>query len=422
MMLYICMSAAGSIPVILCLILWAVQKHSYDFRFGKKLLLMGIFFYLVPFQAVKYLLPERVISALSVPDELYAEQTLNKFIAVNTVGPADESVWIPVWVTVLLMVWLWCILIFAVYQVVRYRIDIRKLLARAEKVSIEVSGKTVELYLHKNIRTPYTVGFFKPVIIFPEEGLEHPCFSMIYRHEEEHRKNHDSLMKLICIVIICIHWLNPIAILLLVLYNLTAEYVCDSKAGEGCTTEEKKRYLELLINLSSSEEPLSLVWRNNLSSGENLIKRRIDCMMKKTKMGLVRRGIAVMASVITVMASASTIFAYEPVSSADENISEFLNEEDIISFSNEFSIDAIDFSNSDYIFAYEDGTQVAVDSDASPYALCNHTMKSGYFNVHRADGSGGCTVYVYNAQKCTKCGYVQTNGLHATVSYPVCPH
>ncbi|MDO4305362.1 MAG: M56 family metallopeptidase [Eubacteriales bacterium] len=377
MMLYICMSVAGSIPVIACLILWAVQKHSYHYVFGKRLLLTGMFFYLVPFQAVKYLLPERMISALSVPDKMGVEQTLNEFVAVHTIAPAGESVWIPVWVTVLLMIWLWCILIFAVYQIVRYRIDIRKLLSKSTRVSAEIEGRTVELYLHKKIRSPYTVGFLKPVIIVPEDSLGHPCFSMIYRHEEQHWKNHDSFMKLICIVIICIHWMNPIAILLLVLYNVTAEYICDAKAGEGCSTEEKKKYLKLLIDLSTIEEPLSLVWRNHLTNGENLIKRRIDCMMEKKKIGLVRRGIAVAASVITVMASASTIFAYEPFSSADENISEFLNEEDIISFSSDYNIDAIDFSNSDYIFAYEDGTQVAVDNDASPYALCNHTMKSG---------------------------------------------
>lgn len=421
-MLYICMSVAGSIPVILCLILWTVQKHSYDFRFGKKLLLTGIFFYLVPFQAVKYLLPERAVSALSVPDKFYAEQTLNKFVAVNVIVPTGESVWIPIWVTVLLMIWLWCILIFAVYQIVRYRIDIRKLLAKSKKVSAEISGKTVELYLHKNIRTPYTVGFIKPVIIFPEEGLEHPCFSMIYRHEEEHRNNHDSLIKLICIVIICIHWTNPVAILLLVLYNITAEYVCDAKAGEGCTAEEKKRYLKLLIDLSTDEEPLSVVWRNNLSSGENLIKRRIDCMMRKETKGLLRRGIAVAASVLTVFASASTIFAYEPLMSTNEKGVEAFSEEEYFIFSDGDKSEGYDLTKEDSIFIYEDGTQVAVTNDASTYALCIHTLKSGYVSTHKSDGSGGCTVKEYKAKRCTKCGYIEVGDLYGTYTYPVCPH
>lgn len=422
MMLYICMSIAGSIPVVVCLILWAIQRQNYNFLFARKLLLTGMFFYLVPFQMLKYILPKQVVYALSIPKKESAEQTLSKIVAVKSFVSTGDAVWIPMWVSILLMVWLWCVIIFAVYQVVRYRIDIQKLLAKAERVSVEINGKAVELYLHKNIRTPYTVGFFKPVIIMPEESLGHPCFSMIYKHEEQHRKNKDSLMKLFCIIIICVHWLNPIAILLLFLYNVTAEYVCDAYAGENCSDEEKKKYLRLLIDLSSIDEPLSVVWRNNLSGSENILKRRIDYMMRKTKMGLVRRGIAIVASVVTVFASTSTIFAYEPFKSADENISEFLNEEDTILFSGQDYVDNYDFSKSDRIFVYEDGKQVAITDKASTYALCIHDMTSGYFSVHRANGSGGCTVYVYNAQQCTKCGYIKTGSLRSTHTYTVCPH
>lgn len=422
MMLYICMSIAGSIPVVVCLILWAIQRQNYNFLFGRKLLLTGMFFYLVPFQMVKYILPERMISALSIPEKESAEQTLSKFVAVKSFASTGDAVWIPMWVTVLLMVWLWCIIIFAVYQVVRYRIDIRKLLAKAERVSVEINGKAVELYLHKNIRTPYTVGFFKPVIIMPEESLGHPCFSMIYKHEEQHRKSKDSLMKLFCIIIICIHWLNPIAILLLFLYNVTAEYVCDAYAGENCSDEEKKKYLRLLIDLSSIDEPLSVVWRNNLSGSKNLLKRRIDYMMRKTKMGLVRRCVAIAASVVTVFASASTILAYEPFSATGEIATNIAFESDNIVFGDDVSYDGLDFGHTDRIFRYKDGTQVVVSNENSTYALCNHTMKSGYLSAHKKNNSGGCTVKVYNAEMCTKCGYIEASTLHNTITYAVCPH
>lgn len=422
MMLYICMSIAGSIPVVVCLILWAIQRQNYNFLFGKKLLLTGMFFYLVPFQMVKYILPEQMISALSIPKKESAEPTLSKFVAVKSFASTGDTVWIPMWVTVLLMVWLWCVIIFAVYQVIRYRIDIQKLLAKSERVSVEINGNDVELYLHKNIRTPYTVGFFKPVIIMPEESLGNPCFSMIYKHEEQHRKNKDSLMKLFCIIIICIHWLNPITILLLILYNVTAEYICDAYAGENCSDEEKKKYLRLLIDLSSIDEPLSVVWRNNLSGSENLLKRRIDYMMRKKKMGLVRRGVAIATSVVTVFASASTIFAYEPFRSLDTAATEFAEEGNFIAFSKDINVDNFDFSSSDKVFMFEDGTYVYVTDEASTKALCNHTMTSGYYSVHIPNSSGGCTMKIYNAQMCTKCGYIKAGSLYATYTYTVCPH
>lgn len=422
MILYVCMTIAGSIPVLVCLVLWAIQRQNYNFRLGKKLLLTGMFFYLVPFQAVKYMLPEQTVSALSIPMDINVEQDFYKVMSVKNILSPGDSIWMPVWVTVLLIIWLWCVILFAVYQIGRYRIDIRKLLSKSEKVSVDINGENVELFLHKNIQTPYTVGFIKPVIVMPEESLTHPCFLMIYRHEELHRKNYDSLMKLLCVIIICIHWINPIAIVLLFLYNVTAEYVCDAYAGEGCTNEEKKKYLKLLIDLSAIDEPLSMVWRNNLADSENLIKRRIDYMMSKTKKGVLRRGIAIAASVVTVLASTSTIFAYEPFMTTDRDAIEVSDGGNFGGFSNDGAEASVCFDNSDCVFVNKDGTQFSVTDQASPNVLCNHTMTDGYYYVHKPNSSGGCTMKYYNAQRCTKCGYIDVGTLYSTNIYPVCPH
>lgn len=423
MILYVCMTIAGSIPVLVCLVLWAIQRQNYNFRLGKKLLLTGMFFYLVPFQAVKYMLPEQTVSALSIPMDINVEQDFYKVMSVKNILSPGDSIWMPVWVTVLLIIWLWCVILFAVYQIGRYRIDIRKLLSKSEKVSVDINGENVELFLHKNIQTPYTVGFIKPVIVMPEESLTHPCFLMIYRHEELHRKNYDSLMKLLCVIIICIHWINPIAIVLLFLYNVTAEYVCDAYAGEECTNEEKKKYLKLLIDLSAIDEPLSMVWRNNLADSENLIKRRIDYMMSKTKKGVLRRGIAIAASVVTVLASTSTIFAYEPFLTTDADAIEVFSDDEFGAFSNDGdAYDAVYFGDSDSIFVSEDGIQSPVSGEVSPYVLCNHNMVKGYYHSHKSNSSGGCTVKVYNAEKCSKCGYLDIGTLYSTTTFTVCPH
>lgn len=419
-MLYICMSIAGSIPVILCLILWVLQKQSYDYRLGKMLLLLSMFFYLVPFQMVKYILPEWTVPILKLPMDIHVQQDFYKVVEIKSILSPEESLWVPKWLTVILTVWLCCVVVFAAYQIIKYRIDIRKLLAQSEKISVDVNGETVELLVNEHIRTPYTVGFIKQSIIVPAESLEHPCFEMCYRHENQHRKNHDSLMKLLCIIIICIHWFNPIAILLLCLYGVTAEYICDSKAVEGCTDDEKKRYAKLLAGLSSLNKPLSVVWRNNLSGSEKLMKRRISYMMKRK--GFMKKGIAIAATALTVVASASTILAYEPFAWTDENVvvastfgvsGAFLYDEDT---------DNCDFSISNTVFVYEDGTQEAITDETLPYVLCNHTMTTGYYHVHSPNSSGGCTVYVYNAQKCTKCGYLTLGSLHNTITYAVCPH
>ena len=420
-MLHICMSAAGTIPVVVCLLMWLIQRQSYNFRMGRKLLLLGMAFYLTPFQLVKHILPKWTIPALKRVTDNDIRQDFEKVVEIKGGFSSGDSLWIPRWMAILLAVWLCLVLVFAVYQIAKYKIDISKLLADSEPVSVRLSGEMAEVLVNRRIRTPYTVGFIKQSIIVPEESLGHPCFEMCYRHENQHRKNHDSLVKLLCIVIICVHWFNPAAILLLLLYRMTAEYICDASAVEGCTDEEKKNYVRLLIELSVADESVSMVWRNNISSSEKLMRRRIDYMMKKK--GLMKKGVAVVVALVTMLASASTIFAYEPFMWTDEmtaNVSDF---SDFGMYADDIEVSEGDFSVSDLVFVYEDGTQVLDNGENTEnYILCNHVMKDGYYQVHRSNSTGGCTVNIYNAQRCIRCGYIKTGSLYSTTTYPVCPH
>lgn len=419
-MLYICMSVAGTIPVLVCLMMWVFQRQAYNFRLGRKLLLLGMVFYLFPFQLVKHVLPKWTIPVLKRSTEREIRQDFEKVVEVKGSFSSGDSLWVPRWLTVLLGIWLCLVVLFAVYQIVKYRMDIRKLLADSKPVSVKLREETVEVLTNRRIRTPYTVGFIKQSIIVPEDSLGHPCFEMCYRHENQHRRNHDSLIKLLCIVVICLHWFNPAAILLLLLYRMTAEYICDEAAVTGCTGEEKKRYARLLIELSTADESVSMVWKNNLSGSEKLMRRRIDYMMKKKE--LMKKGVAVVVALVTMVASASTIFAYEPFAWTDKNTAKISDWAEAGTFLNKNKVDDCDFSLSDEIFVYEDGRQIVANKNDSMYILCNHVMEKGYYHAHKSNSSGGCTVRVYNAERCIRCGYIKTSTLDSTHTYTVCPH
>lgn len=419
-MLYICMSVAGTIPVLVCLMMWVFQRQAYNFRLGRKLLLLGMVFYLFPFQLVKHVLPKWTIPVLKRSTEREIRQDFEKVVEVKGSFSSGDSLWIPRWLAVLLGIWLCLVVLFAVYQIVKYRMDIRKLLADSKPVSVKLREETVEVLTNRRIRTPYTVGFIKQSIIVPEDSLGHPCFEMCYRHENQHRRNHDSLIKLLCIVVICLHWFNPAAILLLLLYRMTAEYICDEAAVTGCTGEEKKRYARLLIELSTADESVSMVWRNNLSGSEKLMRRRIDYMMKKKE--LMKKGVAVVVALVTMVASASTIFAYEPFDSINKEGVEASNWGEKSSFSYVLDSKNYDFSIADELFISNEGIQIPVSVDEQTFAICNHVLKDGYYSVHKSDGSGGCTVRTYNAKRCIRCGYIKVGSLYVTNIYPVCPH
>ena len=109
------------------------------------------------------------------------------------------------------------------------------------------------------------MGFFRQRIVIPESFPLHPDFVMVYKHEGAHLKNHDNLVKLLCLLVLCVHWMNPVAYLLLLLYIDTAEIVSDSAAVEGCSKEKRKDYAKLLVLEASTSDIRPVVWKNNLS-------------------------------------------------------------------------------------------------------------------------------------------------------------
>ena len=79
MELLVCMSIAGTIPVVICLLLYIIQRENYNYILGRRLLLTGVFFYLIPVQLIKYLIPRGMFpkSMLSQKSQLYLSGSLS---------------------------------------------------------------------------------------------------------------------------------------------------------------------------------------------------------------------------------------------------------------------------------------------------------------------------------------------------------
>ena len=433
MELLVCMSISGSIPVVICLLLYVIQRENYNYILGRRLLLTGVFFYLVPVQLVKYLLPKDAL-----PETMLIGRKADSYLSGSLAFWSEkqgEYIWIPQWFNLFARIWLTGIIIFAIYEIVKYwrgAHSIRNYIF--EKIENPEDNLTYYL-IPDEICGPCTIGFFRQKIVFPESFPLHPDFIMVYKYEHTHLKNHDNLVKLLCLFVLCLHWMNPVAYLLLFLYIDTAEIVSDSVAVDGCTKEKRQDYASLLVLEAATSDIRPAVWKNNLSGHKSnkegkdfkTLKRRINYMMKGKRKGILQRGIMVAVSALTVVASAGTIMAYEPVSSSDESFEEFISDDALNNFGDDYidydSANFVDFSQSDYVLIDSNGVQVTTEEDdSSTYALCTHSMIPATFYTHAKNSSGGCTIKVYNCQRCEKCGY-RANATYAnTVTYAKCPH
>lgn len=415
-MLLICMSIAGTVPLIICLLLLLLKRKKFSYRLGRNLVFLSLAGYLIPFQVVKYLMPTDVLIRTD------ALANISYYINFDDKGAISYhriSLWMSDWILMIGLCWLFLISGFSVYEIIKYHRLTRKLKKITEKRTCFLPGiGDVEYRISPLIGSPYTIGFLKPFIVAPESLEDSRLSEMILRHEYSHLRRHDSAVKLLCLLAICLHFYNPLTLLTLLLYTSFSENIADQAATEGFTTEERKAYAVALVNLSARNRQVPVVWKNNLLGAKHTMKRRVEfIMMKNRKASKIGTAAAILASVFL---SGTTVFGYAPMQTTEAADSVQLNE--TVSFVDSASNNP--FANSNIYFETDEHVNILVnDSDLEPRAIiCTHDFKSGYADVHNSKSNGGCEVKRYTAKICQKCNHLVIMDYVSTTTYAKCPH
>lgn len=415
-MLLICMSIAGTVPLIICLLLLLLQRKKFSYRLGRNLVFLSLAGYLIPFQVVKYLMPTDVLIRT---DALANISYYINFDDKGAISYHGISLWMSDWILMIGLCWLFLISGFSVYEIIKYHRLTRKLKKITEKRTCFLPGiGDVEYRISPLIGSPYTIGFLKPFIVAPESLEDSRLSEMIMRHEYSHLRRHDSAVKLLCLLAICLHFYNPLTLLTLLLYTSFSENIADQAATEGFTTEEKKAYAIALVTLSARNRQVPVVWKNNLLGAKHTMKRRVEfIMMKNRKASKIGTAAAILASVFL---SGTTVFGYAPMQTTEAADSVQLNE--TVSFVDSASNNP--FANSNIYFETDEHVNILVnDSDLEPRAIiCTHDFKSGYADVHNSKSNGGCVVKTYTAKICQKCNHLVIMDYVGTRTYAKCPH
>ena len=415
-MLLICMSIAGTVPLIICLLLLLLQRKKFSYRLGRNLVFLSLAGYLIPFQVVKYLMPTDVLRRT---DALANISYYINFDDKGSISYHGISLWMSDWILMIGLCWLFFISGFSIYEIIKYHRLTRKLKKITEKRTCFLPGiGDVEYRISPLIGSPYTIGFLKPFIVAPESLEDSRLSEMILRHEYSHLRRHDSAVKLLCLLAICLHFYNPLTLLTLLLYTSFSENIADQAATEGFTTEERKAYAVALVNLSARNRQVPVVWKNNLLGAKHTMKRRVEfIMMKNRKASKIGTAAAILASVFL---SGTTVFGYAPMQTTEAADSVQLNE--TVSFVDSASNNP--FANSNIYFETDEHVNILVnDSDLEPRAIiCTHDFKSGYADVHNSKSNGGCEVKRYTAKICQKCNHLVIMDYVSTTTYAKCPH
>lgn len=141
------------------------------------------------------------------------------------------------------IIWIFGILVMLVYNVVSY-------ISLKHKVSASICYMD-DSYFCDDIDSPFILGYVKPRIYLPS-NIDASYLEHILLHEKEHLKHNDHIKKLAGMLLLSLHWFNPIVWCAYILFCKDIEIACDERVI--CTMEDRNRieYCETLINMTIS--------------------------------------------------------------------------------------------------------------------------------------------------------------------------
>ena len=136
------------------------------------------------------------------------------------------------------------------------------------------------IYISDKIKTPAVYGIIKPKIILPTE-YDANRLDFILMHEKAHIKRKDNFIRLLTFIIVCVHWFNPFAWLLLKMLYSDIELVCDETVLSKCNETERKEYAYTLLSTAEKTNVFAA------SFGGSKIRIRIENILSYKKMSVI---------------------------------------------------------------------------------------------------------------------------------------
>lgn len=156
-------------------------------------------------------------------------------------------------------IWFGGMCLFVVLSLLSYII----FLLKKRKSSVDLAARDSfdevkrELKIKRKIRirvssdasSPMLVGTILPVIYIPSGGLDAETEKMVFRHELNHYKHGDLLLKWLTMLVNAVHWFNPFAYLLTANVSEACEVSCDMAVIRGLNEGEQRFYMETILKM-----------------------------------------------------------------------------------------------------------------------------------------------------------------------------
>ena len=155
-----------------------------------------------------------------------------------------------------------------------------KIISMKKQLALAVLWKD-NIYEADGIKSPFVFGILRPRIYVPF-SLEKIERDYILRHEKEHIRRGDHLIKYVAYMLAMVYWFHP---LIWVAYHFMCqdmEMSCDEKVIKVLDEDKRKDYSRLLLSFAVEKRQFA----GPLYFGENNVEKRITNILKSKKGGV----------------------------------------------------------------------------------------------------------------------------------------
>ena len=126
-------------------------------------------------------------------------------------------------------------------------------------LSVHQQRRRIFIRQSSRFSAPLTYGVFHPVILMPTSTKWENTDSLEYvlAHEYVHIRRFGSIRKLALIVVLCVHWFNPLVWGMYVLANRDIELSCDEAVVRLFGESAKMAYARALISMEETRSGLT---------------------------------------------------------------------------------------------------------------------------------------------------------------------
>ena len=430
------MSLAGSLVFILYLAIRPVTQRYLPASWRYWLLKVSILLYLLPYQYYKYIY-------LYIVDSLFPEWqgnigsrdpiSTNKIILIDSEG---RFLYIKNQTVVFTILGIWGVLAisFLLYRLVKYIYCMRDLqhisklpvtMPDEQRMSKRCPRAEVTLFANQYITTPFTVGLFSPRIVLPASLADRKESQMIIAHEMAHVRNRDNLVKFLWLLVMFLHWYNPLIYLLYREICKVSEQVCDASVVQDMSEQEKKQYQLLIIELGQKNSQADALLASPFSGRFRMIKERIT-IMDRTPISSkrIRFASSLVIAVVILALSPISVLAYSPMVAIERPDESFTLDGDFIANELDVCDPFLEHGTLQDIFVAADG-HIYIIENSDPQigqANCQHNWQDGIAYHHEKNDDGGCIITYYNCEYCTRCSLNRNLTFKNSLTYAMCPH